>query len=80
MLQDVRVVSDGSTFTVSGTVSDNYSAEPLLQAELAGQIYTLHASGPFSWTLPSTTPLPDLNTLKVSASDDSGNRTYARLP
>lgn len=74
------VATDGATLTVSGTVRDNFSGLPLLQAELNGQTYTLHASGPFSWTLPLNGDPGRPPTLRISASDDSGNRTYASLP
>jgi FecR protein len=67
-----------ATLTVTGTVSDALTSLPLLQAEIGGQIYTLHASGAFSWTLPLAGA--DLSDLNLSASDDAGNRSYARLP
>ncbi|WP_407571083.1 FecR domain-containing protein [Deinococcus altitudinis] len=74
------VTVTGATFTVTGSVSDAFTARPLLRAELGGVTYTLHASGPFSWTLPLGTPPADLNTLNLSATDDAGNRTDALLP
>ncbi|WP_407539586.1 FecR family protein [Deinococcus radiomollis] len=74
------VTVNGATFTITGTVSDTFAALPLLRAELGGQTYTLHASGPFAWTLPLGTPPADLKTLKLSATDDAGNRTDAILP
>lgn len=73
------VKAEGATFTLTGTVSDNSTQAPLLSAELGGQTYTLHASGPFSWTLPLGAS-GDLRTLKLSATDDAGNRSYALLP
>jgi hypothetical protein len=69
---------NGATFTVTGTVSDALNSLPLLQADIGGQSYTLHASGAFSWTLPLAGAR--LSELKLSAADDAGNRSYARLP
>ena len=79
-LSVTSVTVNGATFTITGSVSDAFSALPLLRAELGGATYTLHASGPFSWTLPLGTPPSDLKTLKLSATDDAGNRTDAPLP
>ncbi len=79
-LSVTAVTVNGATFTVTGTVSDTFTAWPLLSAELGGQTYTLHACGPFAWTLPLGPPPADLKTLKISAADDAGNRVYAPLP
>ncbi len=73
------VQAEGATFTVTGTVSDTGTKAPLLSAELGEQTYTLHARGPFTWTLPLNAA-DDLRTLKLSATDDAGNRSYALLP
>jgi hypothetical protein len=74
MLGVSGVSVNGATFTVTGSVSDTFTALPLLSAELGGNTYTLHASGAFSWTLPLGIPPADLGTLTLSATDDAGNR------
>ena len=77
----------GTTLTITGAVSDNFAALPLLRAEVGGQVYTLHASGPFSWTLPVVLKADmvsgaeqQLKTLTLSATDKTGNWTDALLP
>ena len=77
----------GTTLTITGAVSDNFAALPLLRAEVGGQVYTLHTSGPFSWTLPVVLRAnivsgakQQLKTLTLSATNESGNRTDALLP
>ena len=77
----------GAILTITGTVSDNFAALPLLRAEVSGQVYTLHASEPFSWTLPVVLRTDmvsraeqQLKTLTLSATDEAGNRTDALLP
>ena len=76
----------GATLTITGAVSDNFAALPLLHAEVGGQVYTLHASGPFSWTLPVVLRADmvsraerQLKTLAISTTDEAGNRTDALL-
>ncbi|GGJ62476.1 hypothetical protein GCM10008939_02910 [Deinococcus aquiradiocola] len=72
------VRTTGHLLTVTGTVRDAFTARPLLRATLDGQTYSLHATGAFTWTLPvSGTGTP---TLSVTAQDDTGNRSYAKLP
>ena len=83
LLKVTKLSVEGAALTITGTVSDNFTALPLLRAELGGQVYTLHASGPFSWTLPLGTSGGDPSTpeeLKISATDEAGNRNDALLP
>ena len=83
LLKVTTLSVEGAALTVTGAVSDNFTALPLLRAELGGQVYTLHASGPFSWTLPLGTAGGTQGTpeeLKISATDEAGNRTDAPLP
>lgn len=84
-----QVTGSGATLTIVGAVSDNFTALPLLRAEVGGQVYTLHASGPFSWTLPvvpGADRLPGadaagpLKTFTLSVTDEAGNWTDALLP
>ncbi|WP_425147501.1 FecR domain-containing protein [Deinococcus sp.] len=71
------VERSGVIVTLSGTVSDNFSAEPLLRASVAGKTYTLHASGAFRWMLPAP---PGPLDLQVSVVDEAGNEGHAPLP
>ena len=80
LLKVTKLSVEGAALTVTGTVSDTFAALPLLRAEIGGQVYTLHASGPFSWTLPLGTAGGTPEELKISATDEAGNRTDAPLP
>ena len=77
----------GAILTITGAVSGNFAALPLLRAEVGGQVYPLHTSGPFSWTLPVVLRAnmvsgaeQQLKTLTLSATNEAGNRTDALLP
>ena len=81
------VSKGGAILTITGAVSDNFAALQLLRAEVGGQVYALHASGLFSWTLPAVLKADmvsgaeqQLKTLTLSATDEAGNRTDALLP
>ncbi|GGR24310.1 hypothetical protein GCM10008957_40000 [Deinococcus ruber] len=67
----------GRILRIRGDVSDALTARPLLRATLGGRTYTLHASGPFDWTLPAASSPLDL---QITALDDTGNEGHAILP
>ena len=69
----------GGVLSIRGTISDNFSAQPLLRAVLNGQTYTLHVSGAFEWNLPLAHGA-DPGTLSLTAVDDAGNEGHALLP